>query len=568
MVETSTFMNGNPPGLSDFLAKDLPFMRGAKQINFTVIRENGLSSNSWGVTASKRGDVYVFCRDHMKSMKVSLHQSGRQFVAFTEESRHFRTGSDRRWIRWQEPQEYDGPKMVPSFNLFFPSWGLGLTEAVRMQDPNVWEVPQINVPAAESPLATTISFIITNSNLTMPFTDVEGGLLVPFGVLDARPGKKLWLVARYESEDALKQLATSAIEAANADPEMSASLVGLADDETLGMCVDGFNTGGIAYMMPFPAAARLDEGRESRKLVVPWIFRPASSPEPKGGFMAIDPITYISINLTPKVGSGSMLSAMRVVPAGQEGDIIFGRTLNSSEKDSGQGIVLELGQTLVFPTGSVKTTIQDIDQRADVGDDGYADVANTVWSWSRISPQPDFELFQYLFAAGRRLDSAHDHCQRALLELHAPVNKSYIKTQERQIRALGRAEAMCVAFHRATRMLEMLPDRFPISTTLPASVNSIGPALNSIRDAFEHVDERVFGHARRESIEEALTIFDQEEFMTSGILRYAGYSLDLRCEVLPALINQRSFIYDVAVEKAGSAKTLNVPLRFGPFTGE
>ena len=166
------------------------------------------------------------------------------------------------------------------------------------------------------------------------------------------------------------------------------------------------------------------------------------------------------------------------------------------------------------------------------------------------------------------LDSAHEHCQRALLALHAPVNESYIKTQERQIRALGRAEAMCVAFHRATRMLEMLPDRFPISTTLPASVNSIGPALNSIRDAFEHVNERVFGHARRESIEEALTIFDQDEFMTSGILRYAGYSLDLRCEVLPALINQRSFIYDVAVEKAGSAKTLNVPLRFGPFTGE
>ena len=121
--------------------------------------------------------------------------------------------------------------------------------------------------------------------------------------------------------------------------------------------------------------------------------------------MAIDPITYISINLTPTVGSSSMLSAMRVVPAGQEGDIIFGRTLNSGEKDSGQGIVLELGQTLVFPMGSVKTTIQDIDQRADVGDAGYADVANTVWSWSRIGPQPDFELFQYLFAAGRRLGS-------------------------------------------------------------------------------------------------------------------------------------------------------------------
>jgi len=118
MVETG--MIENPSGLADFPKKDLPLMRGARQINFTVMRENGLSSNSWGVTAGKRGDVYVFCRDHMKSMKISLHQSGQQFVAFTEQSRHFRTGSDRRWIRWQEPQQYDGPELVPSFNLFFP----------------------------------------------------------------------------------------------------------------------------------------------------------------------------------------------------------------------------------------------------------------------------------------------------------------------------------------------------------------------------------------------------------------------------------------------------------------
>lgn len=555
----------NPPGLADFLGKDLPLMRGAKQINFTVIRENGLSSNSWGVTASKQGDVYVFCRDHMQSMKISLHQSGRQFVAFTEQSREFRTGNDRRWIGWHEPQEYDGPRMVPSFNLFFPSWGLGLTEEVRTQDPQVWEVPQINVPAAESPLATTISFVITNSNLTMPFTDVEGTRLVPFGVLDARPGKKLWLVTRYESEDALKQLAINAIESANADPQINASFVGLADDVTFGMCVDGFNTGGIAFMMPFPATTRIAEGWESRKLIAPWISGPSRQPEPKEGFMASDPITYISVNLTPEVGSNSTLSAIRVVPAGQEGEIVFGRTLNYGEEDSGEGIVLQPGQYLVFPVGSLKITIQDIDQRADVGEDGYAAVANTVWSWLRIGPEPDFGLFQYLFAAARRLDSAHENCQSALLELGALVNESYIKTRERQIRALGRAEAMCVALNRATRMLERLPDKFPISTKLPSSVNSIGPALNSIRDAFEHVDERVFGNARRESIEEALTIFDQDDFMTSGILRYAGYSLDLRSDVLPALIDQRSFIYDVAVEKAGSAKTLNVPLQFDPF---
>ena len=74
----------NPSGLADFIGMGLPLLRRAKQINFSVIRENGLSSNSWGVKASKQGDIYVFCRDHMKTMKISLHQSGQQFVAFTE----------------------------------------------------------------------------------------------------------------------------------------------------------------------------------------------------------------------------------------------------------------------------------------------------------------------------------------------------------------------------------------------------------------------------------------------------------------------------------------------------
>ena len=77
-------------------------------------------------------------------------------------------------------------------------------------------------------------------------------------------------MAQYESEDALKQLAICAIESANADPQMNSSLVGLADDVTFGMCVDGFNVGGISYMMPFPATARIGDSWESRKLVAPF----------------------------------------------------------------------------------------------------------------------------------------------------------------------------------------------------------------------------------------------------------------------------------------------------------
>lgn len=248
---------GNPPGLAEFLDQGLPLIRGTKSINFAVMRSNGLSSNSWGVTVSKQNDIYLYCRDHMQDVKVSLHQSGTQYVGFTEQSGLYRLGN-RRWHQWLEAEAYNGPNMVPSFSLFFPSWGLGLTEEVRKEDPKVWDASQVYLPGAESPLATTISLVITNPNLVMPCADIEGNQLVPFGVLDVSPEKSLWLVARYEPEGALKELAIEAIGSANTNPKLLSSLVETTDDRALGLCVDGFTSGGIAFMMPFPVTARSD----------------------------------------------------------------------------------------------------------------------------------------------------------------------------------------------------------------------------------------------------------------------------------------------------------------------
>ena len=55
-------------------------------IRFGVLRRNGLSSNAWGVWSENSGDIYVACRDNMKELKISLHQSGKQHIAFTSES--------------------------------------------------------------------------------------------------------------------------------------------------------------------------------------------------------------------------------------------------------------------------------------------------------------------------------------------------------------------------------------------------------------------------------------------------------------------------------------------------
>ena len=69
-------------------------------------------------------------------------------------------------------------------------------------------------------------------------------------------------------------------------------------------------------------------------------------------------------------------------------------------------------------------------------------------------------------------------------------------------------------------------------------------AVLAIRNAFEHIDERAIGKAHRENPKDAMSVFHQSEFFTSGVLRYAGHALDIRGEAVPALIAGRRFIVE------------------------
>ena len=280
--------------------------------------------------------------------------------------------------------------------------------------------------------------------------------------------------------------------------------------------------------------------------------------------LTTEPITHLSLN----IGSGEdelLLVGIRVIPAGRDGSTVLARTLNHGEPDSGEGIVLQPGERLLFPPGSIKATVQDIDRVNTPDSYGYAVIANTVWTWLQIGPSPDPKFFEYLFAAARRLDSAHALCVSVMSEFGNNANWLSIKSRERVFRALGNAELMCIALNRADMMIKDIVAMWPVATTLPDEVDTILPALSAIRNAFEHIDERAMGRARHEHETDAVSIFNQIEFVTSGILRYANYSPDLRSQVIPALIASRTFIFGVATERGGSAKTVNVPIDFGTY---
>ena len=116
-------------------------------------------------------------------------------------------------------------------------------------------------------------------------------------------------------------------------------------------------------------------------------------------------IRYVALNLTPGAGSNDALIAARVVPAGRDGNCVFGRTLHEGEVDSGQAVAYYpyASEELCFPAGSIRFSIKDIDAQAKAGSHGYAPVANTVWTWLTAGLAPDPPFFRYLFAAARAL---------------------------------------------------------------------------------------------------------------------------------------------------------------------
>lgn len=132
--------------------------------------------------------------------------------------------------------------------------------------------------------------------------------------------------------------------------------------------------------------------------------------------------------------------------------------------------------------------------------------------------------------------------------------------------ALGHAESMCVALSRAVRMVARARQTISTLAAVPSQIDTIERAVLAIRDAFEHIDERAVGRARNEDAGDAMSVFDQSDFFVSGVLRYAVHSLDIRAEVLPALIAGRRFIVEAAT-KAGLRKTINQPIQW-TFTEE
>ena len=251
--------------------------------------------------------------------------------------------------------------------------------------------------------------------------------------------------------------------------------------------------------------------------------------------------------------TGEFLTSGRIVPVRREGNKVFVRSLRQGEKDTGEVVNVRAGDSVIFESGALVIDSRQIDAQSVRGLGGYAPVANTVWTWYRITGE-EVGFFVFFFALARRIDAAHALWALAIQERERAKQEDAISRRTGFLNALAAAEVAIIALHRGFTMVYSLADRFHLNVEVPPGVRKIREAVREMRNAFEHIDERAEGKigGSKAVDPEALTIFDQPDFIESSILSYKAYTLNFEEEVLSALLECREFIMGVIDAKASA----------------
>ena len=252
-----------------------------------------------------------------------------------------------------------------------------------------------------------------------------------------------------------------------------------------------------------------------------------------------------------KPGQGNFVFAGRLVPDGREGNIVYARSLLRGEEDTGEGVHVEPGEQLVIGAGKFVVDSRELDEfHNPTGAGGYRPIANTVWAWHQFAGE-QLGFFLFFFALARRTDAAHGLWVSAIDARDSARKEAGIPQRQAHLNALAAAEVAIIALGRCYRMVRRLTETYCPGMDLPDSVTNTEEAVLEMRNAFEHIDERAEAKVGRGKLDaDALTIFNQPDFVSASTLRYKGHQLKFESDVIAALIDCRELIMEAIDERA------------------
>lgn len=200
--------------------------------------------------------------------------------------------------------------------------------------------------------------------------------------------------------------------------------------------------------------------------------------------------------------------------------------------------------------------------------DGYVPVCEDMMLASVMSggAMPPAYAFRYLITAGRRLDGAHVLLERtrALVDELKPINdknqagaaRGFFDDppiRQRFFQMVNEAEMTIIALHRAMKMAERASMELRLAEVplLPEGVQRSSKAIKTIRDSYEHIDDRAMGrvgHGGKTS-EEALAAIMQarEGLLGERRWKYLDCSVGIDAEVTTLMVGLRNYLWKLWV---------------------
>ena len=272
------------------------------------------------------------------------------------------------------------------------------------------------------------------------------------------------------------------------------------------------------------------------------------------------PYYYASLHTTDDVESkDDILTWVRVVPDGRDGSTVYGRTLLPNEVDTGLGVQLRPGDNFAIRPGNLDISVDSVDTSAAIKfEDGYASIANTVWTWLSLYPTftrkvlPE-EVFRFLLSAARRLDASYEAFSLVRSKLKELETVEYgIRQRNLIFEIMGLFEIAIVAMNRAFQMALKIHDSYSVNAHFPDSVRNKLPALKQMRNAYEHIEDRALGCVQGKPHIDALSIFNYERLFEEGIATYGSHELDIYNETISLFIDTRQYLKEAMSELASN----------------
>jgi hypothetical protein len=187
--------------------------------------------------------------------------------------------------------------------------------------------------------------------------------------------------------------------------------------------------------------------------------------------------------------------------------------------------------------------------------DGYEPLGLGLMVYAGASGFPYEEDFWYLISASRRLDTAHHMFER----VREGIDSGTARNMGGLFAILGDVELAMIALYRAVDMAYRAGTKLNVKTRWPQNVKRKQKAIEELRDAYEHIDERALGKIskRRVDKKQAHTIFDNvyrkgkslgEGLIKDRKLTYRQWSLGIDDEATDLFKSLRDYLRDAGVE--------------------